>query len=96
VSVGEGGSEKSRQADGGDGKNIFRMAETAGVVSGGLDAGGVSNVGNVGGANLRGKGDGRNIFRRAQTAGADGKRDRESEGKWGDEEKCRRRSGRAR
>jgi hypothetical protein len=69
VSVGEGGSENSRKADGGDGKNIFRRVETAGTVSGGLGAGGVSNVDDVGGANLRGKGDGRNIFRRRETAG---------------------------
>jgi hypothetical protein len=83
VSVGEGGSENSRQADGGDGKNIFRRVETAGVVSWGLGAGGVSNIGSVGGANSKGKGDGRNIFRRAETAGADGKRDGDSGGEMG-------------
>jgi hypothetical protein len=83
VGVGEGSSEKSRQADGGNGKNIFQRVEMVGTVSGGLGAGGVLNVDDVGGANLRGKGDGRNIFRRAETVGADGKRDGDSEGEMG-------------
>jgi hypothetical protein len=73
VSIGKGGSENSRQADGGDGKNIFRRVETVGVVSWGLSMGGVSNIGSVGGANSKGKGNGRNIFWRAETAGADSK-----------------------
>jgi hypothetical protein len=43
------------------------------MVGGGLSTGGVSNVGSVGGANLRGKGDGRNLLWKAETACADGK-----------------------
>jgi collagen type III alpha len=69
VSIGKGGSENSRQADGGNGKNIFQRVETAGVVSRGLSTGGVSNIGSVGGVNSRGKGNGRNIFQRAEMAG---------------------------
>jgi hypothetical protein len=83
VSVGKGSSENSRQADRGNGKNIFRRVEMAGVVSWGLGMGSVLNIGSVGGANSKGKGNGRNIFQRAETVGADNKRDGDSEGKMG-------------
>jgi hypothetical protein len=69
VSVGKGSSENLRQADRGNGKNIFQRVETAGMVSGGLGMGGVSNIGSVGGANSKGKLNGRNIFQRAEMAG---------------------------
>jgi hypothetical protein len=56
ASVGKGGSENLKQADGGDGKNILRRAETANIITGGFGVGGVSNIGGAGGDNSRGKG----------------------------------------
>ena len=56
ASVGKGGSENLKQADGGDGKNILRRAETANIITRGFGVGSVSNIGGAGGDNLRGKG----------------------------------------